>query len=340
MKTSLSKYLFAAAACLMMMTTLAFAGPRNVDCGAGDSLQEALESGLGSAKLLEISLFGTCYEDLVINRDGVRISGDGDSTIVGYIRVFASDHVLFRDLTITGPGDGLNIYNSRVRLINVRVTENEGNGINLQESGAIQVRGGEISHNEGSFGALIRGSYATFYFTQISENVENGLGATDGATVLITGGAVNENGVHGVQATVNSAFSIEGTDVSNNGEYGVFLDLASSGTIVDANIQENSGEGVEAVANSAVNIHGGSISDNGHHGLSLILHSVARLFETQIYSNGGHGAFLAADAGLFVEAGTNIPPNDAGWSVECADEESSVMISEYAAVVAVNCTEF
>ena len=340
MKILLSKSLLAVAAGLMLLTSQAVAGPRSVDCDAGDSLQKALESSKGSANKLEIDLFGTCYENIDINRDGVEIFGDGESRIVGMVRVFASDRVFLRDLTITGPGDGLRILNSRVRLIGVDVTDNEGIGIYLRASGSVAVRGGEISLNQGPFGVLVRGSYAAFTSTQVSNNTQNGLGATDGSTLLISGGAVTDNGVHGVQATVNSALSIDNSSVSNNDAYGVFLDLASSGTILNTVIQENSGEGVEAVANSAVTISGGSIANNGHHGVSLIFHSTARLADVPIFSNNGSGAYLDLDSGLMIDPGTDIPPNATGWSVECADEESSAMISDNASVVAVNCTDF
>ena len=90
MKISLSRYLAATAACLTLSAAGAFANPYVVNCDEGDLLQDALGKAAGSAKLIEINVYGTCYEDLSFSRDDVRIYGDGNTTIVGTARFFSA----------------------------------------------------------------------------------------------------------------------------------------------------------------------------------------------------------------------------------------------------------
>jgi len=342
MKPNLRKHLVAILAGLLIAIPQAAASARNVDCDNGDSLANALTSGLGSAATLEINLIGTCHGDFTINRDRVRVLGDHNASIVGSIRVFGSDNVAFRDLTITGPGDGLLIFNSRVRLIDVRVTANEGTGISLDESGALQMTRGEVNANA-EFGVQARGSHAKFFDTQIVGNSAIGIRATGGSSLHIEGGAVSNSGIHGIEMMFNSALFLWHTELSNNGAvegYGAMLTMGSSGELHFATIKENSGEGVEAIGNSAVEINGGVIHSNLHHGVSLGLGSVADLVGgVQIFGNGADGVFLDAASGLWVRDNSSIPPNGSGWSVGCNGDESSVAVFDPAFVPAIGCTD-
>jgi len=341
MKASICRYILAVAVGFTLPTSLAFAGTRNVDCDAGGSIEKALRTGIGSADMLEIKLTGACYEDLAINRLRVRILGDGDASIVGNIRVLGPNDVLFRDLTITGPGGGLTVFNSRVRLIDVRITTNEGPGIMLDEGGAIRMTRGEVSANAGP-GVFMTGSYAKLTDTRVIGNSGTGIGATGGSTLHIEGGAVSGNGVHGIDMMFSSSLSLWGTELSDNGiveGYGAHFSHGSSGEIHFATITGNSGEGVEAFANSAIHINGGSIVGNDHHGVSLGLDSTADLVDVQILGNVGHGVFLWAASGLFIGGNSNIPPNNSSWSVGCDGKESSLMVDAPAYVPAIDCPD-
>ena len=129
MKFPVVRTILLTTASLALSAPMAFAGPRAVDCDKGQSLQKAIDAGAGSAKVIEITVVGTCYEDIRIGRRGVRIYGDGLTTIDGRIRVFNSNSIEIRDLTITGPMEGLRLVNSRARLFNVHIVDNESTGI-------------------------------------------------------------------------------------------------------------------------------------------------------------------------------------------------------------------
>ena len=341
MKQRFGLYLAVTVVSLLIASPDAAAKPGTVDCDRNGSLAKALESSVGSAETLVINLVGTCYESVTINRDRVRIIGDGNTAIVGRIRVFGSDNVQFDNLAITGTDHGLTIRNSRVRLIDVRITGNEGDGIELAESATIQMNGGEVSNNAGT-GVSLTGSYARLSDTQVTGNAGSGIGANSASTVQIYGGVVSNNDGHGIDMMFNSALSLWDTEISSNGStegYGVHFGFGSSGEIHFATITANSGEGVEAFSNSTVHINGGQIYGNDHHGVSLGLRSVGDLTDVQIYGNVGQGAALWAGSGLFVSGASNIPPNNAGWSVQCDGKESSVQVHAPAAVPAIDCPD-
>ena len=340
MKLTLTRRVVAIGVGLILAATSAHAGVRVVNCDEGDSLQKAIDAGAGSAKAIEIEVYGTCEEDIRIYRDGVSIVGDGAATIDGDARLYNADRTTFEYLNLTGSGGGLTVVNSRARLQSVNVFDNARHGIAVSQNGTLVCITCRIEHNTED-GVVLNNGMARLRSNSIIEhNGGNGIMVTNNGFLELDGGSVTDNGVHGVQATVNSALSIDGSNVSNNNAYGVLLDLASSGTILNTTIQDNSGEGVEAVANSAVTISGGSIASNGHHGVSLIFHSTARLADVPIFNNNGSGAYLDLDSGLMIDPGTYIPPNATGWSVECADEESSAAISDDASIAAVSCTDF
>jgi hypothetical protein len=198
MKKKFGLYLAVTVASLLSAAPDAAAKPGTVDCDKNGSLAKALSSSVGSAETLVINLVGTCYESVTINRDRVSIVGDGGTEIVGRIRVFGSDNVQFFNLAITGTDSGLTIRNSRVRLIDVRVTGNEGVGIALDESASIQMNGGEVSNNAGT-GVSLRGSYARFSDTpglqsvadltdvQIYGNVGQGAALWAGSGLFVSG---------------------------------------------------------------------------------------------------------------------------------------------------------
>ena len=340
MKFTLTRRVAAIAVGLILAATSTHADIRVVNCNEGDSLQKAIDAGAGSAKSIEIELYGTCEEDIRIYRDGVRIVGDRAATIDGDTRLYNADGITFEYLNLTGSGGGLSVVNSRARLRFVNVFDNAEHGIAVFQNGTLVCMTCRIEYNTES-GVVLNNGMARLYRNSVVENNGgHGIMVTNNGFLELDGGDVADNGIHGVQATVSSALSINGSTVSDNDAYGVFLDLASSGTISNTVIQDNVGEGVEAVANSAVTVSGGSIGSNGHHGVSLIFHSTARLADVEIFDNNGSGAYLDLDSGLMVDPGTDIPPNATGWAVECADEESSAIISDEANVVAVNCTAF
>ena len=71
--------------CIGLFATSASAANRTVNCNEGQSIQDAVEKGKGSAAPLYIDVSGSCEEVVTITRDDVTIVGDEAATVTGKI---------------------------------------------------------------------------------------------------------------------------------------------------------------------------------------------------------------------------------------------------------------
>ncbi len=328
MKISLSRLLAATAACLTLCAASAFANPYVVNCDEGDSLQDAFGKAAGSAKLIEIELYGTCYEDLRISRDDVRIYGDGETTIVGTTRTFSAKGVWFMDVNFTGPGDGIRVIDGRIRLIRVHVSDNDGNGVVAMQNGAVSLNDSFVERNAG-VGVLLDKSSSNLGNTHVTNNGADGVMVRNNASVNVGGGGINhhENG-NGITVVNNSSITLNGTHVGWANPTGISLSLGSTGIVTDSWANANAELGVQLETNSALQFAGGGISWNGLYGAYTMAHSTLVLEGVSVDNNAAHGIVVEADAALFARDGTRVEYNTAGdWvQIECRDKESSIEV--------------
>ncbi len=328
MRISLSRVLAAIAACMTLGASNAFANPYVVNCDEGDSLQDAFGKAAGSAKLIEIDLYGTCYEDLRISRDDVRIYGDGDATIVGTTRLFSAKGVWFLDLNFTGPGDGVRIIDGRVRLIRVHVSDNVGNGIVVMQNGAVSLGSSFVERNTGA-GIILDKASSNLNNTVVTNNGSDGIVVTNNAGLSVRGGGINyhENG-HGIRTLNSSSISLNQTHVGWANPVGISLSVGSTGVVTDTYANANAEFGVLLETNSALQFAGGGISWNGLYGAYTKSHSTLNLSGVSVDNNAAHGIVVEYDAALFAGDGTRVEYNTAGDTVqiECRDKESSIAI--------------
>ena len=219
---------------LTLLFGQAFAGQIHVNCDEGASLQKAIDSGAGSAARREIYVTGFCEENLLISRDRISILGDGDTVISGRIVVRGSDGLGFRDLSITGPGDGIVASVSRIFMVNVHFTGIDGYGIALRHGGAIFLRNGSITHNNGGIGLLIENGHGDLRNTEVFGNAHDGIVVNVNGNLTMIGGSVNlhEQGT-GITANLSSSVELEGVNVSNN-LAGISVLMGSAATINDS----------------------------------------------------------------------------------------------------------
>jgi len=330
MKISLSRLLAATAACLTLCATSALASPFVVNCDEGDSFQTALEKAAGSAKLIEIELYGTCYEDIRSSRDDIRIYGDGNTTIVGTVRFFSAKNVWLQNVNITGPGDGIRIVDGRIRLIDSHISGNDGNGISVLLNGAVSVANCFIEHNS-EVGVLLDNASSSFRNTQVTSNGTDGIVVTNNAALNFADGGINyhEYG-HGIRALNNSSISLNQTHIGWANPVGISLSVGSTGVVTDSYANANAEIGVLLETNSTLQFAGGSISWNGLYGAYTKSHSTLGLDGVSVDNNAAHGIVVEADAALFARDGTRIEYNTAGdWvQIECRDKESSIGIDD------------
>ena len=330
MKISLSRYLAAVAACLTLTAANAFANPYVVNCDDGDSLQDALGKAAGSAKRIEINLYGTCYEDITFNRDDVHIFGDGNTTIVGQIRSFSVKNVVLEDMTITGPGFGLRMSDGRIRLRRSHISGNEGNGIAVAQNGVIVLIDCFVENN-GDHGIRLDHAGSRILRTEVAHNGGDGVHALNNAFLNFQGGGINyhENGF-GVRAANGVSINVSDTHIGVSNPVGIGLSLGSTGIISDSYVNANAEIGILVETNSALEFIGGGISWNGLYGAYTRSHSTLSLGGVSVDNNAAHGIVVESDAALFAGDGTRVEYNTAGdmVQIECRDKESSIAIDD------------
>ena len=315
----------------------AFAGEINVNCDEGDSLQKAIDSGAGSAAQRAIYVTGFCEEDLLITRDNIALLGDGNTMISGQIRVRGSDGLTIRDLSITGPGDGISASVSRIFMTNVHIVGNYGDGIALRWGGAISLRDGSIAGNLGDIGFLIENGHGELINTEVSRNDNDGIVVNVNGNLTMIGGKV---GIHeqgtGITANLSSSVELEGVSVSNN-ETGISVLSGSAAAINNSTINGNTNTGVFVSMSSSVTIDSTNIFHN-ERGISATRHSFVTLSgPTEVRDNWFDGLRLLFGSGAVVSGGVSIPIHPSGWAVYCRDAESNL---SNRAGVSTNCKGF
>jgi hypothetical protein len=313
---------------LFLVSADSLAGARVVNCDKGDSLQKAIESGAGSAAPVEIQLLGTCYETFMFTRDRVTINGDGNTTIVGHLRIFSSDQVYFGDLNITGPNPGVTVFNGRVRFVRVNVMGNEGAGVYARQGASVNFVDSRINDNHGEFGVLLEEAYLVLNNTEVIGNWGHGIMASRNSSVSLgNNSTVHANQGDGIQTRTSSTVEATNSHIWGNRDVGISMRSGSAGEIHDSAINANGQRGLEVAGNSTLDVFGGMVGWNGEHGVWLTEHSLLKLIDAQVSYNLGHGLVIARDGGVVLEGNSWIDDNtDASFQVVCQGMEASIEI--------------
>jgi hypothetical protein len=328
------------AAVLFLISADTLAGVRVVDCDKGDSLQKALESGAGSAAPIEIQLLGTCYESFQFTRDQVTVMGDGNTTIVGSITIRGSDQVEFDDLTITGPGFGVSVFNGRIRLLRVNVSGNENSGVYARQRASVVLSDSWVNDNHGDSGIFVEDSFLLVNRSEVIGNWGTGIVANLNSSVRLGDTTVHANLGDGILASTGSAVQAINAHIWENQTVGISLRSGSSGEVHDSAINANGQRGFEIAGNSSLDVYGGMVGWNGEHGVWLTEHSFLKLFDAQVSYNLGHGIVIARGAGAALEGNSWIDDNtDPAFQIICLGKEASIEIVPPAHAGVMDCVD-
>jgi len=340
MKTRVFFGLIAITLGLAVFASPALAGKRIVNCDKGNSLQKAILSGHGSAAPLEIRVFGTCHEDIQLTRDNVSIIGDGDTTLVGQIRIFASDEVQFTDLTITGPGRGVTVFNGRTHFTRVNLVGNEGIGVYGRQGAVIRFVDGQISDNHGESGAWLNHSFLSLNGTEVNGNWVDGITVSSNSSVRLQDSWVHMNQGTGIYAKLGSVVEATNSHINGNGAVGIYFRTGSSGELRDSGVAANGTQGLEVSGHSTADVYGGVIVGNGDHGVWVSEHAFFRLIDGEISRNTGHGLVVGRDGGVILEGNSKIEDNtDENFQVVCQGKEASIDIVAPATAGPMDCPD-
>jgi len=340
MKTRAFLWLIVTVICIGLFAPQAFAGVRIVNCDKGDSLQQAILSGHGSAAPIVIRVFGTCQENIEFTRDNVSIIGDGNTTLIGTIRMNTSDEAQFTDLTITGPGPGVMLFNGRARFTRVNLVENEGVGVYGRQGAVIRFVDSQISGNHGESGAWLEHSFLLLSGTEVNGNWVDGITVSSNSSVRLQDSTVHMNQGSGIHAKLSSVVEAANSHIHGNGAVGIYFRTGSSGEIRDSAVNANGMQGLEVSGHSTVDVYGGIIGWNGYHGVWVSEHAFFRLIDAEISWNTGHGLVVGRDGGVILEGNSKIADNtDENFQVVCQGKEASIDIVSPAIAGPMDCPD-
>lgn len=275
---------------------------------------------------------------ITIPRDRVTITGIDGATIFGQVRHFGVSNITLRDLTITGPGQGVLARSGRMRLIGVNLVENFGHGVWADDGANVNLIRSQVGNNGGPFGVLADGSSVNLNSTDVYGHPDSGVAATNNSLANINGGSIIGNG-EGVYGN-NSVITIRDTWIGDNDGMGISLGGART-TLFDVTISGNGDVGLYVNFTGSAAVYGGAIENNGGTGVLADLHAVFSLDGTRVVGNGDNGIELMRDAGAIITGTSHIPENLSGLAAYCDDEESSVQVHDAAEVgLMEGCTDF
>jgi hypothetical protein len=233
---------------LILFGSQALAVERTVDCEKGQSLQDALDKGRGSAQSLEIVFSGSCTENVTIRRDNVHIYGDGDAELIGEIQVQGGHRIEFTAFKVTGAGNGIIANtNSSVTLNQMRVVGNHG----------LMGAGSNV------------GSHMRIFDSIISDNLNWGVNVTNAATLEIDHSNVIDNTNINARADAGSTlYVLNGSKINGSTCNGMQVTLQSNAWIQDSEINGNACSGIFVQYDSGVRFNFGvTVSGNAGAGV-------------------------------------------------------------------------
>lgn len=276
--------------------TPAAAGPTvDVDCGAGDSLADALERHGGGTTF---RVRGTCAERVTVARDGVTIDGGGDAVLDAaddpegpVVHVVGARDVAVRGVTVQNGHIGVLAEKlSTLTLDGVEARGNATHGVEIIQSHAIAT--GLRSHGNGRVGLIVNRS----------------------SEVRLVDGTLEDNGISGLVAFSSAIARLEGTNVvRGNAAQGVTLGLNGFIFTIGADllIEDNGAAGLSLLQGGAAQFLGGTLTvrGNGGDGVALDLGSTLVLGiaefgvpgEVLVEENGGHGVSVAGASQLVTD---------------------------------------
>jgi hypothetical protein len=271
----------------------------SVDCGAGETVTEALAQAQDHIGPLHITVEGICEEAVHISRDDVTLMGvepgAGIRAPSGQraIHLEAVRGIVLSQLTIDASNGNCGISSSDSLLVGMGLIVRGGSicgiGISQGSSATIwnsKIEGGSmfgVKVDGGAAGTIgnseVRGFDAgtgiyadnggtiEVHETQVEDN-ELGIFAFVHANINVWG-CVIEGSRNGVTALQNSTISLRDSRIVNNHEHGAHIGAASMLDILDTVVEGNHSHGILVEQASTVTVLNTTIAENGGDGISL-----------------------------------------------------------------------
>jgi len=263
-----------------------------VDCGKRQTISATLQWEKRNSSLLPIRFSGTCQENIVIERDGVTLTGTGTSpTVVGTVDVKGAKQVNISGFLIRGvPGAPFNTA--------------EG-AINITQGGAANVENVRIEDVKVR-GFQVIGSTASIKDVTIV-NAQAGAFVFRSSGISLFGSITAQNSIFGMSVVYSGVFAKTADLTFNNGLFGLIVQVNGSVEHVVGHLTANDNMVGVLLAGSGVYAYGTFIEvrRNSIFGIQLDENSS---MTPLIGAPGGGPALTIADneVGISVERGSDI----------------------------------
>ncbi len=319
----------------------------DVDCGAGDTVADALDLAAGRTGPVTIRIQGVCHENVLISRSDITLEAAGPGDGFGatgapgrLVEVVGAHGVHFGQLTFSLGVDEVGIRASdgaQVSAVGL-VMANGANGIEVLEGCVGLVDSSDI-RNMSSHGILARGAHLILRASAVEDNL---LGVSvSGGTLHVVGGSITGQGLWGVSVLEQASATLIGTHVDDN-LVGLFLTGGATASLGSgARLHNNTAEGARVWEDSILFLGTGAlVEDSGSHGVAVRGGSLVVPIQSTIRNNGGSGIYLT-DTSLAGSRGSGNDPEisgNSGWGVFCEPAPAVAQIQQpgYAAASVFN----
>ena len=209
----------------------------NVDCGLGDSLQDALDDAVEGQT---INVSGTCNERITVRIDNVTIDGGGTAIIDG--------------TGISAPGSLLRVQALNVSILNLTVQKSPRGGIHVLNGGSATIQGTTSTGNDTHGIQVNRSSYALI-------GPESGFHPAAGDP---PGNHIFNNTRHGIVVIGSANADIFHNLITGNNR-GILIHASGSADIDGNEITGNTTRGIHITNNAAARLS----TDRNHHDTGL-----------------------------------------------------------------------
>jgi hypothetical protein len=303
----------------LLPTAVLALNPTTVNCP--DSIQVAIDGGFD-----EITVNGTCTENVFVRHDDITIQGDGNDTIVGQLWVEGARRIAIQNLTITGgpengimaingatvtaanllienvPHVGVNtLRNASVVADNVTI-RNANYGVSVGDSGNLNVTGSLIEQIALNGVDVFNGGTAALNQVTI-RGAATGIFAGANAYVEVTGAVIENSGDAGISLHRGADSLLTSSTIQNNGGNGIVLDTNCSAIGGDLTIVGNGGVGMVVAQESTAVLDNLIVRDNAITGIDVSKGSSGTFTNSTIENNGECG--VCASHGSSVDLGDN-----------------------------------
>jgi hypothetical protein len=268
----------------------------NVDCGAGESLRDAIaEHGGGYTYQVR----GTCNEHVTVDRDGITIDGGREAVIdagnaenVPVVHVDGARNVTLRGVTLQNGHWGALIEELSTVLMEDVVTR------------------ANVTH-----GVEVIFSHVVVNNLHSQENGRVGLIVDRNSELRLTDSTLESNGISGLVIFSSAIGRLEGTNlVRGNGAQGVTLGQGGKIFTIAAEliIEDNGSQGLSLLQGAEGQFLGGTLTVRGNEGDGIALDLASTLVlgiaefgvpgDVTIEENGGHGMSVRGHSQVVVDA--------------------------------------